>query len=72
MASRKHRRRYSYMHTLDNRPAHYNGEQIIYADRTVRLVDSLKQIHRERALSEAWRKKRGWPTGGCRHLKVQL
>jgi hypothetical protein len=52
-----------YMHTLDGRPAYYNpGEQIYFAMRgkcqAVRLVDTLKEIHRQQKLSTAWRKQK--------------
>jgi hypothetical protein len=62
VASRKRvaSRNYKYMHTLDSRPAHYNGEQIVLATRHVRLIDSLTTVSEQRRASMAFRKERGY------------
>lgn len=50
-----------YIHLINGEPAHYNGEQIIYADpwRPVPVANSLAQIERERAAAERWRQQEG-------------
>lgn len=50
-----------YLHLLNGQPAHYNGEQIIYAEpwRAVPVANSLEQVESERAAAEQWRQQEG-------------
>lgn len=54
------KRRTRYMHLLDSRPAHYNGEQIVVAGREVRSVASLAGIRQQQRASIAFRTSRGY------------
>lgn len=48
-------KRSRYMHTLDGRPAQFNGEQLVYRTRSVRLVPTLAQVREEQAASRDFR-----------------
>jgi hypothetical protein len=53
-----------YLHTLDGKPATFDGFQICFASRfgkPNKLADSLKQIKKERAISIKNREERGYP-----------
>lgn len=75
MAKGIKRKRYKYMHTLDGRPARWDGEQLVLVERhspPAPLVGTLAQIHRERRASAAWRRCQGFGPGGvCSHIKVE-
>jgi len=67
-----------YMHTLDGHPAVYwPGEQICFAGgrAPLRLATSLGQIHRERRMSEKFRKSRSMLSdfnyGYCRWITTE-
>lgn len=52
-----------YMHTLDGKPAFYDGQQICYVGigrKVHKFATSLKQIKSERIKSENWRNKQGF------------
>jgi hypothetical protein len=51
-----------FMHTLDNHPAFFSGDQICYAPyrRHVPLVESLTQIKRDQRASEQYRNANGY------------
>jgi hypothetical protein len=52
-----------YLHTLDGKPAGYNGEQIVFAmafGRPVPLCLSRREIKMQQRLSEQWRAKKGY------------
>lgn len=58
---KKDRSKLKYMHTICGHPAHYvPGEQICYSTRgafgAAVLVDSIKEIHKQRKLSIKWRR----------------
>ena len=69
------KKRYKYMHTIDDHPGHYYpGEQICFAVRTrpIPLCDSLEQIKREQRASDAWRIKNGFSIGDRRFGWVKV
>lgn len=49
-----------YMHTLNGQPAQFDGEQICFADKRIKLADSSVQIRREEQLSRRWRLQNGY------------
>jgi hypothetical protein len=51
-----------YMHTLDNRPAYYDGQQIVFAmkSRPLRLCSSLRDVRMQQRLSDRWRLSQGF------------
>jgi len=51
-----------YMHTLNNQPASYDGQQICFSTFTqpIRLCRDLRQIKKERKLTIKWRLKQGY------------
>ena len=53
------KRKQFYMHTINNQPAYFNGEQIVAAHRTVHLAASVVQIRQERIASAAYRREQG-------------
>ena len=58
-----------YLHTLNGKPARFDGEQIIYTSRRrVPLARSLVQIRRERRVSAAFRRRIGCTEFDKRHL----
>lgn len=50
-----------YLHTIDRKPAYFDGHQIVYATkgRAIKLVSDLKQIKREQRASHLWRQSKG-------------
>jgi hypothetical protein len=52
-------RRTYWMHTIDGRPAAFDGYQICYWWPGAKLATSLKQIKRECVLTEKWRLRMG-------------
>jgi hypothetical protein len=65
-----------YIHTIDGRPAvFWRGEQICYAENGNRLsallVPSLRQIRREQAASEAWRRSQGFEPTPYGYLRLR-
>lgn len=51
-----------YMHTLNNRPAWFDGRQVVYAmkfGKANKLCRDLKQIRSEQRASAKWRRSRG-------------
>lgn len=53
-----------YIHTLNGKPASYNGQQVCYAFRGGKVAHSLAQIRREQAASQAYRDRRGFSDYG--------
>lgn len=52
-----------YMHTMDGRPAVFDGDQISFAGKTLdidELAETLDQVKEQRKMSKQWREKRGW------------
>lgn len=50
---------YRWMHTLNGKPAAFDGQQVCYWWRNAPLAKSLKQIKREQVASTEWRRERG-------------
>lgn len=59
-----------YLHTLDGRPAYFNGQQIAsatpggYVRRGQWLCSSLKEIREQREASRKWRAQQGFSDHG--------
>ena len=49
-----------YMHTLDGKPAMFDGEQIVTGCDFVDLVDTYEDMRTQRRLAIAWRKRNGF------------
>ncbi len=64
-----------YMHTLNERPAEFDGRRIVYmtfyGDPGV-LARDLKQIRREQDLSRKFREARGWQPMIGSHVRVTV
>ena len=75
---RELKNKWLYMHTIDNCPAQYEGQQICYANAVRgqagirRLCESLKQIKLEQRLSAKWRKEQGWEANMDRYSYVRI
>lgn len=63
-----------YMHTVDNQPATYDGEQICFAVRTrpIKLANSLRQIRREQHATIRWRLAQKWDAKGYGYMRVEV
>lgn len=62
-----------WMHTVDGKPAAYDGQQICYWWRRAPLARSLQQIRRERQACIEWRALHGFSVGsGYGHITVRL
>ncbi len=48
-----------YMHTLNGKPAAFDGRQVCYLWEGAPLVASLRELRRQQTASAAWRSKRG-------------
>ena len=56
-------KKYKYMHTVDEKPAFYNGEQLCFAEKRwpVIPVNSIETIKSQQERSKEWRLSRGHP-----------
>ena len=64
-----------YMHTIDEKPAAYDGEQICFLGSwNVFAVacESLKEIRKQAAASARWRQERGLTDEGFRYSYVKF
>ena len=62
-----------YIHTINGRPARYDGDQICYALVTIPIntCESLKQIRREEKATVQWRASKGFDnTAQYGHMRV--
>ena len=57
-------KKYKYMHTLDGKPARFNGDQVCYAEKTwpANLVSKLETIREHQSKSAKWRASKNYPT----------
>lgn len=53
-------KQYKYLHTLDGKPAYYNGDQIVYGAQYTPLVNDLRTIKKQQQFSKEWRIKKGF------------
>lgn len=55
-------KKYKYMHTVNGKPGHYDGDQVCYftVTRPIPLCDTLKQIRKEQAAAIKWRASKGF------------
>ncbi len=57
----KQKSKWIYMHTLNGRPAYFDGDQIVYGVNEVRCFClSLQEIRKQQKQSDAWRKGMGY------------
>ena len=71
------KKKYMYMHTLNNYPARYTKyHQICYVNTygifMGKLVPSLSQIRKEQRMSNKWREKQGFDVGEKEHSYIRV
>lgn len=60
-----------YMHTLDGKPAQFDGWQICYAMHVIkRFANDLDQIREEQLASRRWRAKKGYDNNSKQDHRV--
>lgn len=62
-----------YMHLLEGRPAYYDGHQVCFAQRSMKvseMCDSLYQIKKEWEKGEQWRIDQGFAKTSWRHTHI--
>lgn len=65
-----------YMHTMDFRPAYFNGEQLVHAYRGMPLddllVNSLKEIRQQQKKATEFRRSHGWDADGYGYMLFKV
>ncbi len=69
--SKKKKRAYKYMHTINEKPGQYDGEQVCVGGAYFSLADSLEQIRKEQNASVGWRWRNGY-AGGARYGYIKI
>lgn len=61
-----------YMHTIDGKPASFEGDQVCFSHKQIKLVDSLYLIRKQQKQSTEWRKSQGFSdVGGLGYVTIK-